>query len=579
MLNMKKKIVFFIAIAFGVLVWSCDDEYNDLGVNIIGEGNYNFERYDVEGIKTFSKETGVVQTNNLPLNALGIYKNSFFGTAKASFVSQIELVNEAPTVGYNVEVDSVYLYVPYFSTQSGTLESGERTYDLNSVYGYDEDAKFDLKVYENGFFLNEFDPDENFEESQKYYNNQDIESYAGTTLLNDSSSDAQNTQFAIKNDELYIYKTDGSGQYVDSEGEVLSDQNDVTVRVIKERFTPGIWLDLNTTFFKDNILDIWTDGSLTNNNIFKNAFRGLYFKITENTADVGSMALLDFNKAELKVIYKASVEDDISASKTRRELNFRMGYSSTGLSKCNSINLIEYNNSSIYQTALGNMTTNEVLGDASLFIKGGQGSVAFIDLFGEEDTKKIDENGELVSGTNGIPDELDELRSKKWLINEASITFYVDHTQPQPLNKEPQRIYLYNALNNNPILDYSYDISTYSDPKYNKLGLDGILNKEGTSQGVKYRVRITEHIKYLLGLDDDELPQTIRLGLSVTEDINTSTSAYLQTAININHPTATTSKYVPVANVMNPLGTVLHGSNTSDTAKKPKLEIFYTEPN
>ncbi len=551
---MKKKFSFLAFFALIALVWSCDDEYNDLGVNgIIGEGHYDFEHYSLESdyLKAFTKPTGAVQTNNLPINALGVYTDSYFGTTKASFVSQVELTTADPTIGYNVEVDSVYLYVPYFydTDEVTTLDSGERTFVLESVYG-NADQKFNLQVYENNYFLNDFDPANEFE-AQQYYNNQvsQIEGVAGTTLLNNSMNTSQNTQFFTNDDERYIYKTDGNGVYVDASGNELSSQLDPTVRVIKERFTPGVWLDLNTTFFQDKLNEWRNNGTLVNNNVFKNSFKGLYFKVSEISAGQGSLAMLDFNQAQLKIVFKSTDESDGGEDDLeRRVISMRMGYNTITSKTCNSINLLEYSSSS-YNTAIGAISSNnETTGDDMLYLKGGQGSVVYIDLF--DDAK------------------LAELRAKDWLINEARLTFYVNQDK-MANSKEPIRIYLYDATNETVLLDYTYDTSTATDSHYNKVIYNGILEKDSDSKGVKYQFRITNYIKYLL---NSTTATNVRLGLCITESIGYSQNSYLETPI-------LGMEYVPTANVMNPLGTVLYGSTYSDTTKRPKFEIFYTEQN
>ncbi|MEZ4786688.1 MAG: DUF4270 family protein [Flavobacterium haoranii] len=73
-----KKYIFIISAVFLTLL-SCDKDYNSIGSNIIGEGNYNFEKYEAQNIKAYTKATGAVQSNNLPVNALGAYLNPFFG--------------------------------------------------------------------------------------------------------------------------------------------------------------------------------------------------------------------------------------------------------------------------------------------------------------------------------------------------------------------------------------------------------------------------------------------------------------------------------------------------------------------
>ncbi|MEZ4853236.1 DUF4270 domain-containing protein [Flavobacterium sp.] len=586
---MKK--ILFLTFVVAAIVLSCDDDYNEIGTNVVGNTHYDFSRYLVDNIKTYSHATNEVQSNNLPVLSFGIMDNGFFGTTKASFVSQVELVNEDPTIGYFPEVDSVYIYIPYYSSLKGTLESGERKYELDSVYNYDANnpAKFTLQLFENKYFLNDFDPEDNFQTSQKYYNNQEslISDAAGTDLINNSSNTAQNSEFYFNNKEIYIYKTNGNGEYVDNSGTVLTDQFDPSVRVIKERFEPGIWLDVDTNFFKEKILDEWTNGTLTNNSIFKSAFKGLYFKVTENTPNVGSLAMLNLTQAQIKIIFKAAATNDVTATKTRRELQLRMGYNSATSIKCNNINFLTYSNNNDYLNEL-NMS-NPNTGDEKLYLKGGQGSVAYIDLFGSEDVKSLNEDGELVSGSNGVPDELDEIRARKWLINDAILTFYIDQ-DAMSSTTEPYRIYVYNATNNTVLADYVADNSTASNSKFSKYGFGGIIYKEtnanGNKRGVQYSIRLTEHIKNLLKTDrnndgkvDDELNENIRIGVCVTEDIATSSNAYLKNPFTIANDEASTEiKYVPVANIMNPLGTVLYGSNTTDE-KRVKFEIFYTEPN
>uniref|UniRef100_UPI0040486E07 DUF4270 family protein n=1 Tax=Flavobacterium sp. TaxID=239 RepID=UPI0040486E07 len=163
----------------------------------------------------------------------------------------------------------------------------------------------------------------------------------------------------------------------------MSDQNDTTLRVIKERKTPGMWLDLKSSYFQQKILDATASGNLFNNNIFKNYFRGLLFEVEEISAGQGALAILDFSRAELKILYKESADptvDNPDPIRTRREFLLKMGYNSSSTLRNNSINFLEHTNSVDYQVGLGD--SDEILGSNKLFIKGGNGSVAFIDLFG-----------------------------------------------------------------------------------------------------------------------------------------------------------------------------------------------------
>lgn len=574
MKNNFYKISLFLFLFITLL--SCDKDFNSLDSDVIGDNHFDLEKEEVSVI-AYTKATGPVQTNNLPLNALGIYNNPKFGQTKAHFVTQVELGTENPSFGYNPVIDSVYLYVPYFSSLKSTETSGERIYELDSIYGNPETGKFKLSVLENGYYLRDFDPTDNLQSAQKYYSNDKnlIDPFKGAELLNNSSNISQNNEFYFSKKELYIYKTNGAGLYLDSNGNVLSNQNDVSLRVIKERKTPGIWLDLKNSFFQQKIIDATATGNLFNNNIFKNYFRGLLFEVEEINPGQGALAILDFSKAELKILYKASAEPTVenpNPIRTRREFSLKMGYNSSSTLRNNSINLFEYNYSSDYQTGLDN--SNEVTGDEKLFIKGGNGSVVFVDILNATDLQRLRDN----------------VANNNWLINDARLTFYIEKDEMDAVDEdeEPQRIYIFDATNNKVIVDYSYDSSSSFNPKNNKVIFGGIIKRETDEpkKGIKYTVRLTEHIKSVLKVDDNgDYQDNIKIGVSVTESINLVSSAALRNPIMVN---GVEIKNIPLASILNPLGTVLHGplstatytdENGNVVPMKLKLEIFFTKPN
>ena len=566
---MKKSIFKISSLLLFVLFISCDKDFNSLDSDVIGENHFDIEQYEVENLVAYSKATGPVQANNLPLNALGVYNNTKFGVTKAHFVTQVELGTENPSFGYNPVIDSVYLYVPYFSEIQSTETSGERIYELDSIYGDAEAGKFKLSVVENGYYLRDFDPTDNLQSSQKYYSNDKplIDPFKGTEILNNSSVTSQNNEFYFSKKELYIYKTNGAGLYVDSNGAVLSNQSDVSLRVIKERKTPGMWLDLKNSFFQQKIIDATASGNLFNNNSFKNYFRGLLFEVEEINPGQGALAILDFSRAELKILYKASADPTVenpNPVRTRREFSLKMGYNSSSTLRNNSINFIEHTNSSDYTSGLA--AANEVTGSERLYIKGGNGSVAFIDLFDATELQTLRNN----------------VANNDWLVNDARLTFYVDKSQMLNVSDEPERIYIYDATNNIVLLDYTYDSSSSSNAKKNKVVFGGIIEREvdASKKGIKYTVRITEHIKSVLKVDSDgEYMDNIKIGISVTESVNLVSTAMLKTPFTAN---GLEIKSIPLASILNPLGTVLYGNVITDPLdedKKLKLNIYFTKPN
>jgi len=555
---MKK--YFLITAIFILLVGivSCDKDFNTIGSSVVGGNNFDFEKVDIP-VNAFSKKTGPVQSNNLPINHLGIYNDPAFGITKAHYVSQIALDFPNPTIGNSQVIDSVYLYVPYFSTLKETATNGSRTFELDSIYGYDETVKFKLHVYENGYFIRDFDPADNFESAQKYYTDDKsskIDPFKGSELLNNSANVSQNEAFFIENKEIIIYKTNGSGQYVNIENVVLLDQLDVSLRVVKERKTPGIWLDLKKSYFQDKLFGAAAAGKLVSNTLFKDHFRGLLFEVEEISAGVGSMATLDFSKAEIKVLYKATTNTTDENGNpvitvASKILSLSIGHNNSS-KRNNSINLIE------------NTFSNDFIANADsavgadLYLKGGNGSIVYIDIPTSELNNFLDED---------------------YLINEANLVFYINTTKMGSNAVEPERIYLFDATNNTPLIDYFADGSSSSNFKRNKFVFGGILERESVDpkKGIKYKLRISAHINKVLN-DNSTINQNIRLGLVISENINTFAGGFFKTPITFG---SNQLNILPFSSIMSPLGTVLYGSNPSvgDYDKRVKLEIYYTKSN
>ena len=186
------------------------------------------------------------------------------------------------------------------------------------------------------------------------------------------------------------------------------------------------------------------------------------------------------------------------------------------------------------------------------------------------------------------PTELETLRNnvatKNWLVNDARLTFYVDKTAMTnvPKTSEPERIYIYDATNNLVLVDYTFDSSSSANLKNSKVVFGGMIQREttGPKKGIKYTIRLTEHIKRILKADSNgEYQDNIKIGVSVTESINLVSSAKLKAPISAN---GVQISDIPLASILNPLGTVLFGNvvtDPDDEDKKLKLSIYFTKPN
>lgn len=600
-----KKHITVLFLVFTMVFISCDQDFNTIGSDLVGDEHFDFSTHEAQ-LKAYSVKTNEVQTNNLPINPLGIYNNPYFGVTKANFVSQLSLVTAQPKFGTNVQVENVTLYVPYFSTVETNNTDGSKVYALQSIYGANKESKMKLSVYENGYYLNSFNPNDNFQTQQRYFsdgstngniidfenlkrgNDGNGNSVQNGTRLNDSPNTAENDQFFFNKSEIIVYKTKfntttGILEYVDVNDVVLANQNDVSLRVVKERLAPGIYLTLNKTFFKNRILEAGS-ANLFNNNAFKEYFKGLYFKMEQLPGEEGAMAMLNFSNAKVNVNY-SSIDEGAAAGTvaTSKTLVLNLGTNSGS----NSVSLQDYSYSGAYNSGLNASATNPTFGsDSKLYLKGGKGSVVYLDVFGSADILKP-VNGQLVAGANQIPDELDQLRLKGWLINEAYLELYIDKTAMAGANQlEAERLYLFDATNQKALVDYTFDATTNSNTKYNKLIFGGIIERDNTAdkKGIKYKIRITQHINNLINSTDANLNKNVRLGLTVTENINYSNSYYYKNPLSLNNPIMGTNdvvEYFPVASIMEQQGVVLHGTNpsTEDASKKLKLVIHYTKPN
>ncbi len=557
----KKSLVQYVL--FGLIIasifTSCDKGYNELGTNIVGDDHFGFERYTGAMVKSYNQKLGPIASNNLPINPLGFYYNPAFGTTQANFVTQVEMATTNPTFNntdaeeYDVNptvLDSVVLDIPYFKTQKSVEEvtvngvkEKHTTYELDSIYGVDE-SKFKLSVYQSNYFLRDLDPAQSLGETQLFYTDKDAEINNNKipVLLNDlPTSDTRNSD-GHENAQFYFDKREHK---TTAPNETAGGEDVVT------RTPPSMRLHLNKTVFSNLILTA-PSGQLSNNSVFKNYFRGLYFKV-EN-GNPGNMANINFRGGKITLYYnedKKSTNAEGAVTYSRENKTFTLNL--TG----NTVSLLDNSNENTDYLTATNNTTDE---SSKIYLKGGQGSMAVIDIFGPD----VD--------NNGTADEVEAIKANGWLINEANLIFYVDkNAMSDSRTIEPNRIFLYDLTNKKVLADYIYDFTSNSaNPKLNKSIFGGIIQKEDVDngRGLKYKIRITNHVRNLIKNDSTN----VRLGLSVTESINNIGLSKLKTPNSY-------STSAPTMSLASPLGTILYGSSpVVPDDKRLKLEIYYTKP-
>jgi hypothetical protein len=524
---------------FIVLFNSCDKEYNVIGADLIGDSSFDLVKTE-SAVVAYNQKISPIQSDDLAVNALGSYNNPSFGTTTANFNTQLALSVLSPTIDKSAKITSVVLTIPYFYDKANVktdATTGAKTYVLDSIYGPDK-AKFKLSVYESSYFMRDLDPAEQFLKPQKYYTDQNADFFPTKNLdrLNNSTKSAQNVEFFFDPAEYAVVTTDDKG---------------VKTTTMKP---PAMRMDLDTVFFRKKIIEA-PAGTLTSDASFKDYFRGLYFNVENSGSNTGALNMINFKAGTIIITYKETID----AKTVEKTITLNLSGKTVSL-------LTQSNTNTDYTNATNPANINPVVGDDNLYLKGGEGSMAILSLFGPDNF-----GADGVSGApNTVPDELDVMRTKEYLINEANLVFHVN-TVAMTTSPVPQRIYLYDFTNNLPIIDYG-DNSVGSNAKYSKYVYGGILDKATAANGggYYYKFRITNHVRNLI---NDLSAKNVQLGVVVTEDINTYIFSDLRT------PSTLFTK-APKASVMNPLGAIIYGGTSTVPAdKKLKMEIYYTKPN
>ncbi|WP_127137325.1 DUF4270 family protein [Flagellimonas oceanensis] len=585
-----------------LLIASCEDELDTIGEGVISGEPFTTGKVEYD-VFAYNKSITAVQTNRLPLYQLGTFNDPVYGQRKASIISQIVLQSASPTFGVlsqaredeadndqeNETVKEVMLHIPFQTAPSPDLDGdgipdalesdGDATdpnsdwdndgvsdiqeqaigsnpydsdedgtgadfvanaypnkFDLDSIYGYvDEEQTFNLVVSRSNYFLRGLDPNSNFEEAQEYYSNHDFSSFIGETLFNG--------EVTIDNEEqLFRDNEDDPETDVDESLEVTS------------RLAPGIHVPLDNAFFQENILDKEGQTELLSQSNFRNFLRGIHLSGT-NADDL--MFLLDLTQANITITYEYddydSEADEIVTAERDFVLSFLSGNAQSGISG-NAVNVFE--NEMFPNPDIANALDNGE-NASRIYVKGGQ-TLAEIRLFDEME--------------NGGSDIINQIKQNNWVINEANLTFYVDREALDQSVVEPPRLYLYNAETNSPLFSVGNEpVTSNSGPNSLRYypNHDGVLQEEN-DLGVKYTIRITEHINNIIVRDS----ANAKLGLTLTPNINLTVA---REAIGADMQGVD----YPIGASISPLGTILYGSNVADgeEGKKLKLEISYTEAN
>ena len=549
------KYIKLVSVFFIFLTFSCDKDFTSIDSDVISSENaINFSTSSIDyPLVASNLRLNPVKSNNLPSFMLGYNNNPIFGESKASFLGQVIPTEFSPSFGENVVLDSVVLTIPYYSRAVETSEEGDVSYEIDSIYG---NSPTKLYVYKSNFYLRDFDPSGDFSDAQNYYSNGAL---SNSEYINQAEVEAE-----------LLYESgiigDGSDEFIPSSERIdLTLLDSLGESYVSSSIAPAIRLKLNNpndNFWQSVFFENEGNPALVNPNTFKEFFRGLYIK-ADGINSEGSMMMLNFASSNTKLTIhytsETSSDSDTDSGGTTETITSQNEYVLNFTD--NLINVYENN----FQVDVSNPNTIE--GDERLYLKGGEGYMSTIDLFGGDIQ---DENGEMVDAfdhfKNSFYNEENEIANK--IINEAYIEFFVD--QAQNIEDEPDRIYLYNFEQNTALIDYFLDQSVSSTTINAKINHLEPLIRDGdsiTGEGVKYKIRITEHLNNLILRDSTNA----KLALVVTANVGSIDNFSI---LNSGEE----DRDFPSGAILTPKGTVLHGSQSENIDKRPRIKIYYTDP-
>ena len=544
----KKFVIFlkYLGVFSGVLIGviACEKEFKNVGVNIVDNDTFS-TRDTVFEVITYSKKVVNNKTNNLDYYLLGVSNDADFGTFRASVASQLSLSLTNPDFGTNAVIEAVVLDIPYESTLIGTQEVEDPSnppniitvneFQLDSIWTSGTNS-FNLNIYELYTYLNKLDPID--PSKNKEYFSDDSFDVTGVPLFSGLITPSVN-------DTMLVVDRYKHPNYPDTSAGVLYQQDTIK----KTDVSPSLKIYFDNDFIKTRFQDPSMGSDFASIADFQHYFKGLYFEALEDGMNNTALMALNLSTATMTIYYSTSVQEDEDADEDldgngiNGELNVTIGtplsfvYPLTGIK----VNVFDRENTSAQVNDYINMPPDLVNGEDKLFIHGAAGSDGIIKLFGED------------ANTNNIPDELEVLRTKNWLINDAQLILNIDAANTAELF--PERLTLYNVDNNDPDIR----LQTYDMVTQGIAAVDGGLQRDIDSIPYRYVFHITDYISEIIKTENEVPIRDFGIKTYVPNDMVLDT---IMGNYNNTHK-----------------GVILTGNNAFTNTDRVRLEIYYTEIN
>ena len=511
---LRKSIYLGIIISFLVFIVSCEEDFTDIGSNVISNTKFDVNDEEIE-ITINNSPLEYVQSDNISRQLgqylLGVYNSPDYEKLEASVLTQVTVLTGLNVVddAYGADttvvtkIDTAFIKIPY----QITLNETENKYELDSIFG-DTSKAFNMNVYRSNTFINNFNPLDPTKINS--YNSND--SFEKTDLLSASSN------YALKpsvNDTLIAIKRrlyDDSVAQIENVTYTLTDSDVDTIPI------PFARIPLDEQKMKELFLDKYESTEFSSQAEFNNYLRGI---ILEASGSEGSLISVDFDNTN------ANLRPTLEIFYTNTVLKSGTTVIDT-ISKSDSFQLFGYRVNSFKMDDRTYPVNNEVK------VQGTAGSEGEIDLLTQA--------------------KIDELRSNNWLVNDASVSLYIN--QSADTSNIPSRLYMYKVYTNGAseiktqIKDAISEAATFG-------GVRGQLQRDDNGKAEKYVFNITDYISDVLSGEITTVPK-FRVKTFNPSDLPQSGSDTIFNNFSWNAKAVTLF------------------SNLSST-KKPVLKISYSE--
>lgn len=541
MKGFSKFVVAITVCATALLVFSCENDVNEIGSGIFNGASSNVYYADVVSYNT-NNDSIRSDEQVLQSGILGVYEDPVFGRVKSKFYSQARIGILNPDFGDNPKMDSVILNIPVFyktgedditiDTTYVYLPEGQepsdtatirikRTYKLDSIYG-NADQPITLRV----------------KEVSKYMQSQDSIHFSNPALANCQGCENINK---IETFPEVLGSQQITKQITTYQTKKLNDPESELPSVVYK-------IKLDKDYFEQKFIgNEGSSGMGDQASFIRNFFRGIEISTVD---DQGFLFNFQPNSASFNLVMyynfdKTNAEGEVENKSGALPLFFTSYWSSSPGYNVQ-VNQFEHTNRSS-QFVNAYTHPNTVEGDPRLYLSGLDGTKTII---------KINQ------------DELNEIRNHiendGWAIVGAELNFSVDDSYGF---KKPPYLYAWNNYTEDgKVKNKNFkDITSFYNRYPTFVQFNPMYNYKDDDK--KYTIRITDYIKEIV--EKGIVYEDAKIVLSLGNFLMMPTSSYSE-ILDKNNPFISDRAF-------NPNRVVLHGNNTEQSDKKLRLKIYYTK--